>query len=150
MGESIPASEDAVIEPRRRYAQRHSDSEALGKSFIYSTSSVSSSGHASPGRPYQNTDNGKELHSTPSIPPSSSSLATQEQQSFQPKQDWDHPVSSLDVQPQSLYAPLGWAPIQNMATLPTGMGYGPMRVLMAAPFQFHNAAMNPYNLGGPG
>lgn len=153
IGESIPAPEDAIIEPRGRYAQRRRDREAPGESLPYGTGSVSSSDYASPRRPHKETDNGKELPSIPLIPPSSSSLATQEQQSFQPKLNWNHPISSLDVQPHSPYAPPGWAPIQNMAILPIGVGYSPMGVSvpmpMAAPLQPHNAAMNPYNLGGP-
>ncbi|KAF5228716.1 hypothetical protein FANTH_14409 [Fusarium anthophilum] len=150
-GESIPASEDAVIERSRPYAQRHRDREAPGEFLPHSTSPVSS---GSPRRPRQKTDNGKELYSAPLIPPSFSNPASQEQQNFQPKQNWNHPGSSLDVQPQSHYAPPGWAPIQNMTFLPISMGYSPMGMSvpmpMAAPFQCHNAAMSPYNLGGPG
>ncbi|KAF5700466.1 aaa family ATPase [Fusarium mundagurra] len=154
IGDSIPASEDAVIELRSRYAQHHRDREAPGASLAHSTSSLSSSGHASPWRPHKKTDNGKELQSIPLIPPLSSNVATQEQQSSKPEQSWNQTMSSLDVQPQSPYAPPGWAPIQNIGILPIGMGYSPMGVSvpmpMAAPFQCHNATMNPYNLGGTG
>ncbi|KAF9784861.1 hypothetical protein IL306_006564 [Fusarium sp. DS 682] len=106
----------------------------------------------------QTFENLERLHSAPRMPSSSSNIATQEQQNFQPKQNRNHPVSPLGVQPQSPYALPGWAPIQNMALMPTGMGYGPMgmpipmqqQIQMAAPFQYHNAAMNHYNIGGLG